>query len=1222
MAKNLSFPAQQNPYGPQQQRASSSSSYRQGSADYNQRHGRQTSGSRNAYPNALDSSITRLLVTTKQLLQGLEQWSQGVISEDDVSDIYVRLGNGFETCVQAFNRAGIETYELKSIPQDLRNCLEQCLSGDQTKGTLEEYLPEIRQIIYNLLQGLKQKQSQYKRMLQERQRAIESNATLSQLTQISQQPSSVSTHAPISTITRPADAQSKRHPSRDYVEDPRLSGRSSTSTSSIPSSVNPTQLSQSYHNSMTQNQPHITSQSQFHPHAFQTSRIPSNSALAERERRAAPSRPPPPDAFRPTRTPGPRRPSSPIDDQAPQQSIHNVMARGVSGEGPQGYNIPTISISPGSRSSSTTSAIASAGQQQKPSLSINTNKPIPPRPDRFPRDSLGRPLSRFSMDSEASTGSPPEATEFSAAPQIITSIPEDNDKDGRTSADLKRRTRISGDRATRLVQDNFRSNSDSGLRSVPSAPNLETSGLPITISTQLGAQPMGQSPFPDTTRFSSHSPNRTPVLPDIPMMELLPVPEVPPETRATLAALERSDALERRASKRFSSYTFNNLNPSSPRASPQRPTRRAVNAHQQTLHLETSSESASLGAGSRLERSASKVGSPTLERVREMSEEPEESQKSLRKGQSSPTGSVRIVNTPPPASPPTPRPASPVKDPNRMKIFLQIGRKTKCHILDLPITQEQLKLVFMERFEYDPGKEDFPEVYIRDKDGMEYELEGVEDLRDGCTLCLNIEPLDQVKLHIDSTFATLLQEIKELRTALEKERETSKRLSVLVPPSLSHEMSGLSPVSSSVVTPTTSLEMPAPTPLVVGPTEDHLKQLQEQHEELENLRRELAITRQAHNEHMTESSSTISSLKDEISQLKKVTSANPNSNRSLVDASKVELDTQCTDTIKAVEDITDMIDGARIDAYKRFVTPSKQQMSTITSDLENARKLVDTFSKAVKLADPTWRGTWQTELHRVMEEQKLLNHQLKLCGDLKKDLEDAETMLSNVQDFVDQRVAGQRTAKIRVGADADVEGSDFPSLLLEIRTKESDPEQRLRAIEAQQKVREKERANKVDDFEAELKGFVGGKKLRKTGGAEEVDRMRGRKDEVLRTQLTGGSLAPQMTGGSTFSGVLSPQVTGTTSAIGGSPNPQVTVTESAGERSRTPTRAGDRDSPDLVSASEDRESGKKAEMAKASIAGGLIGTRPLALNTHGSSTLIRDPLGRHEDGNDRENDEK
>jgi hypothetical protein len=74
---------------------------------------------------ALDSHITRLLVTTKQLLQGLESWCAGGLDENgvslrsqllfaeadaqQVSDIYVRLGNGFEVCVAAFQRAGLKT---------------------------------------------------------------------------------------------------------------------------------------------------------------------------------------------------------------------------------------------------------------------------------------------------------------------------------------------------------------------------------------------------------------------------------------------------------------------------------------------------------------------------------------------------------------------------------------------------------------------------------------------------------------------------------------------------------------------------------------------------------------------------------------------------------------------------------------------------------------------------------------------------------------------------------------------------------------------------------------------------------------------------------------------------------------------------------------------------------------------------------------------------------
>ena len=51
-----------------------------------------------------------------------------------------------------------------------------------------------------------------------------------------------------------------------------------------------------------------------------------------------------------------------------------------------------------------------------------------------------------------------------------------------------------------------------------------------------------------------------------------------------------------------------------------------------------------------------------------------------------------------------------------------------------------LKLLFMERFEYDPGLEDFPDVYVRDpRTGVTYELEDMEDVKDGCVLSLDIE---------------------------------------------------------------------------------------------------------------------------------------------------------------------------------------------------------------------------------------------------------------------------------------------------------------------------------------------------------------------------------------------------------------------------------------------------------------------------------------------------
>ena len=46
--------------------------------------------------------MTRLLVAIKQLLEALTLWSTLKMSEGQVSDVYVRLGNDFNAAVGAF----------------------------------------------------------------------------------------------------------------------------------------------------------------------------------------------------------------------------------------------------------------------------------------------------------------------------------------------------------------------------------------------------------------------------------------------------------------------------------------------------------------------------------------------------------------------------------------------------------------------------------------------------------------------------------------------------------------------------------------------------------------------------------------------------------------------------------------------------------------------------------------------------------------------------------------------------------------------------------------------------------------------------------------------------------------------------------------------------------------------------------------------------------------
>ena len=52
--------------------------------------------------------MTRLLVSIKVLLESLTQWSKQVVDENQVSDVYVRLGNDFNAAVAAFGAFGID----------------------------------------------------------------------------------------------------------------------------------------------------------------------------------------------------------------------------------------------------------------------------------------------------------------------------------------------------------------------------------------------------------------------------------------------------------------------------------------------------------------------------------------------------------------------------------------------------------------------------------------------------------------------------------------------------------------------------------------------------------------------------------------------------------------------------------------------------------------------------------------------------------------------------------------------------------------------------------------------------------------------------------------------------------------------------------------------------------------------------------------------------------
>lgn len=75
-----------------------------------------------------------------------------------------------------------------------------------------------------------------------------------------------------------------------------------------------------------------------------------------------------------------------------------------------------------------------------------------------------------------------------------------------------------------------------------------------------------------------------------------------------------------------------------------------------------------------------------------------------------------------------------------ISIFLQIGQDVKKAKLDEAPTLASLRLLFIELFQYNPGLEDFPKIYVRDPIvGVQYELEDLSEVKMRSVISLNID---------------------------------------------------------------------------------------------------------------------------------------------------------------------------------------------------------------------------------------------------------------------------------------------------------------------------------------------------------------------------------------------------------------------------------------------------------------------------------------------------
>lgn len=136
--------------------------------DMTRQSGRGSFNARFSLAGTIESSVTRLLVSTKHLLESLTQWAHQDANDKYVSDAYVKLGNDFRAAIKAFTSAGVDVSDLGDVPKALRIVLESALSEAPTQENLDKFLPNIRGIVVNLLSSLKVKQNKLKSLTAEK----------------------------------------------------------------------------------------------------------------------------------------------------------------------------------------------------------------------------------------------------------------------------------------------------------------------------------------------------------------------------------------------------------------------------------------------------------------------------------------------------------------------------------------------------------------------------------------------------------------------------------------------------------------------------------------------------------------------------------------------------------------------------------------------------------------------------------------------------------------------------------------------------------------------------------------------------------------------------------------------------------------------------------------------------------------------------------------------
>ncbi|CCF56097.1 hypothetical protein KAFR_0A06620 [Kazachstania africana CBS 2517] len=405
-------------------------------------------------------------------------------------------------------------------------------------------------------------------------------------------------------------------------------------------------------------------------------------------------------------------------------------------------------------------------------------------------------------------------------------------------------------------------------------------------------------------------------------------------------------------------------------------------------------------------------------------------------------------------------------------LFLSLYDKTKrCHIPKIT-TMNGLRLLFVELFAYSPGGDTFPDIYVRDPNySVFYELDehSISNLKDGSILKLRLE---SESTSAKDTISGISKIIKE--EIMKSQNEILNNLKSY------NAFPAIAPALSIERTPSNGSAASSGT--------------------LKNVKHELAIIKQLQKDNKSEMEKVVQNIIGKINKFKEtpVVSAT-GSAKAYMEKSQSELGQVSDGLLSRVDDLQDIIEILRKDVAERGARPSKKKLESLAKDLKKAEVDLNKMQQFIDTEKPQWKRIWEAELDKVCEEQQFLTLQEDLIMDLNEDLNKAQETY-NLIDLCFQEQE-KNPQKVKVNPILPILkpgtfGQVREQVMLAVQSINPNYDSRIDALEKAEKLWEKEKQYKEDTaFRDELGRFVESSSLKKSGGVEEIEKVRKQKDE-------------------------------------------------------------------------------------------------------------------------------